>query len=358
MFSAHHLSPPHFLFLLTQGLVVILLLVAIASFFIPQHKIDQALIVKNTLVKQTSAVVAGGQPVKWTLLVKRQDLTKGQRLVQLPKSAKNIKISTITATEARAILQSKPQQQLSLTQKSNLAAANQPKSFFAASLLDGISKFFKFFLSSIEDGVQSIVDLTNPDIISTPDAILIDLSSQASAPLPAEESGTPDVPQTPSETSAPSEEPAPALEPEPNAPTSASTSDVGETSILETTSPSSRPVLAPSDVVPVEQQPAEEPQLAPDNEFVAVEYQTPAPTITEQSTDTGKLVTISAPDELSSNTQHLTSNTYTVSPANTAEQAMTQQQRSSLIIQLKEQLTSLITQLIQMLTLQVNQAGR
>ena len=115
-------------FLLTQGLVVLLMIFIAVSFFIPHNKFSQAEVIQTAVTKQTSMVVAGGNPVQWTALVKRSDIKSGKYLLKLPKGASNIEITTITAKKAEAVLKAKPKEQLPLKQRQNIALAAPKKS--------------------------------------------------------------------------------------------------------------------------------------------------------------------------------------------------------------------------------------
>jgi|GEM_PF-488332 len=209
-------------FLFYQGLVISLLLVLLASFFVPQNKINQSLVIKTTIVKQASTIIAGGQPAQWIVLVKKSDITKQNHLVQLPKSARNINITTISAQQAKDILQLKPMSPLSLEQKSSLAMAN----------------LSKLFLANLDQGAQSVDDAAAPDIQVASDAIAVDLLSQA--PTTDEIASSPEAPRNDGVTA------------------------TDETATTEK------------------------------SDYVALQYTTPAPTITEQETDTGKIVTVSS----------------------------------------------------------------
>jgi len=278
---------------IAASLVILLGIVAFPSFFYSPLPDQTALIAPTqTQTVKTSSIVAGGYPVQWTTLVKKSDINSNQYLLKLPKSAKNIKITTVTAKQAAATLKAKPtEQQLSLKQKEQLARANQPKSFFVASLFNSISKYF---LSSVEDGVSSVVEqITQPEIQPTPDAKLVDLSSEASSTSPEPTPSTQDLPSI-SETTSPSD-----LTP------------VAETPVVEP-APEEVPVVEPTPEEPATELTAE--TTTNTDEVVQVTFETPAPTITEQETNTGKTVTISVPDESSSlnpNPSTLNPNQYT-----------------------------------------------
>ena len=115
-------------FLAVQGLVIFLLFVAIASFFIPQSKFNQAAVVRTSITTKNTTIIANGGSVKWTTLVKQSDIKSGQYLLKLPRLATNIKITTINAKQAKAVLQAQPKEQLSFKQRQNLAIATQKKS--------------------------------------------------------------------------------------------------------------------------------------------------------------------------------------------------------------------------------------
>jgi len=276
-------------FLVAQGLAVVLLLFVAANFLIPQQSINPELIIKTAVTKQISTVVVS-QPVRWTALVKRSDITSNQYLLKLPDEASNIKIKTLTANQAKLVLQSKPTEQVSLQQRQQLAKSNQPKSFFIASLLNSVSELF------VSD--DSIVDLSNqaPKPVESGHGMLVLAEEVVPAPVVEEapatpgvdETSVPEIVETPAvvepvleeisvETEIPVEVEAPVeelVDPviQPDVPSNDGTN----------TSPSDLPVVEPTPELIVE-------------EYVAVEYETPAPEITEQETDSGKVVTISSP---------------------------------------------------------------
>lgn len=315
-------------FLAYQGLAVLLIFFAVALFFIPQLKINQSLVVKSAVIKQNTTIIAGGNPVKWTALIKKSDVNSSQYLLILPKNAKNIKISSITANQAKAILASNPKEQLSLSQRQQIAKVNQPKSFFMASLFDSISNIGKFFLSSIKDGADMIAEqIAQPEIQTVEDAKVVDLekaveklekkeakeesvqissdsaeselvssapSSDGAVSAETESSATSDIaPVASSEQSVIASEAtqsdngiasslsAPRND-ESSSSISSSSQSSSSSSVLSSSSSSSEAIVE---------------EILPQEEYVQVDYETPAPTITEESTDTGKLVTVSVVGE-------------------------------------------------------------
>jgi hypothetical protein len=393
--------------------VMIFSLVGMYVFFPRFYKpqMSEANIIKTAQVKQTSAVISG-QPVKWSIIVKRSDITNGQYLLKLPKTAKSIRVKTIAKAEASTLLAAaipSPDQQLTQYQRNKLAGVfainfdginfRNTNTAGLAELKEFVFRIAKsinsFFLADLEEAVTDIVDRVaeqvSQDIVETDDAKLVDVSKQElkeqekeakqdaksekkeeeeekkeekkeekqkgaeqEHPTSAEEEPAQNSPsenieagETPSEPTTPSVEQSelevtaePILEPaqtieeiaqealsvesvsaeniEPSEIVSPSEQEIFEipeaeeqTEPLETPQNSSEPVAAEQTEI------AEpEPELAEtqeeslletvsssdqeflenkteEDEFVEIEYETPAPTITEQETEKGKLVTVS-----------------------------------------------------------------
>ncbi len=223
---------------------------------------NETAIIKTTNTVKTSKIVVGS-PVKWTTLVKRSDINSTNYLLKLPKSAENINITTTTPQEAENILSTPPKQQLSLEQRNKLAISNQPSQFFAASLLDSMSKYF---LGSLDSVVELIVEPENEAVEVTEDAVVVDLTAEAVTPS---DDGV--VP-------APAE---PVVKSEP----------VAETPI-ETPVESNSEVSSSNIELPIDSNSELPATNSVQNDYIKVEYETPSPTITEQETDEGKIVTI------------------------------------------------------------------
>jgi hypothetical protein len=250
--SSYRLSIKPFYF--KQGLAIILIFFVASVFIISQQPINPTLVVNST-IKQTSTIVAGGNPVTWSLLVNKSDITDQSYLAKLPKSAENIKISSVSSQQASELLQTGLQDQLSIVERVTLAYNRPEPLFFVASLFDSISKFL---LGSIEDGVQELIEqVTDPEVQTTPDAVVVDLSTQVQEPETTVEVPSNDV----------------------------------ETPIEETTSPTEQTPTSTETPAPTET-PAES-----DDSVVRVDYETPAPIIEEQTTDQGKIVTVEDPIE-------------------------------------------------------------
>ena len=342
-------------FLLLQGLVVsafvLLCLFSFANFFVAGPEIAESQIIKDVTVKQVSKIVAG-QSVKWTVFVNRNQIKAGQTLVQLPKDAYNVKITTVTSEKAKQILAQKPTDDFSLEQRQQLA--NAGPSVKKENLL---AKLSGFLFASLEEGATQVIEtITQPEseVTQTPEATYVDLSAQAvetpaetttettteepeteittpgeTTVVPTTETETPaETIETPAEvetvetpevveetptTEATTEEPETeittpeetTIEVTPEATTTTETPTETETpaetvapsvapetettSILETTSPTEQEVAVTSDVATTQEEVVED--------VVQITYETPAPETTEQTTDTGKLVTVMSEDE-------------------------------------------------------------
>ena len=317
-------------------LFVLFSLFAVSNIFSPGAKIAESETIKLVALKQTSAIIAG-QPVKWTAIVKASDITALQKYVEIPKIASNIKIKKISKSEAEQIVKAEIQNsadQLAIEDRKQLAKMSKPKNFLAS--------ITSFLFADLEQAVGNIIEQTaaqavgqSPEIIQTPEASFVDLSSQAE-PAPVESSGEAKeekkenkeeqkkekqeeniepseeiLPEEtpPAEAEVPTEEEVP-VESTELSEVIAPTSDVGElpeTPLVETTTPSNQEVVARSDLATTQE---EEPFDDAQDEYVQIDYETSAPQITEQNTDTGKLVTISAP-EVVATSDVATAHTYT-----------------------------------------------
>ncbi|MCX6723961.1 MAG: autotransporter-associated beta strand repeat-containing protein [Candidatus Staskawiczbacteria bacterium] len=222
--------------------VALLLFVVLASFFVsPQYKAKPAPEVKAAAIKKTSEIITGN-PVAWTALVRRSDINLNHYLLKLPKSASNIKITIVSAKQAENILSAKPKQELSLKQRQQIAIATsnsvgkQVKTPLSHKASEGQAKsFFARITTFLLAGLSDAVSRTT---VTT---------------TQAEDTGT------------------------------ALTTD---STLVDLSAQAPQPSPPPSPDATAEQ-----------SDFVKVDYETPAPVITEQATDTGKLVTVSAPTE-------------------------------------------------------------
>ncbi|MGD0576648.1 MAG: DUF1566 domain-containing protein [Candidatus Staskawiczbacteria bacterium] len=167
----------------TAGIVCLLIAAGLVIFsgisifplFSQNPRATQTAMIKasQTQTIKTTVAVANGQPIQWTTLIKRSDITKGNYLLKLPKGATQIKITNITVKQAKAVLKTQPTQQLSLKQRQDIALATENKSKVNAGFL---AKITSFLFADIGDAVSNVADtIAQP----APDSTVVDLSSQA-----------------------------------------------------------------------------------------------------------------------------------------------------------------------------------
>jgi hypothetical protein len=240
-FRPNHAIQGAFVFVLTLFLAI-----TAVTTTIPRQKTQTASIINNQSIttKQTNAVIAGSsEAVSWTKLIKKSDITTTNNKVILPKSAKNIKVQTITKTQADQIILYRPLPQLAEKDRKLLAQKSQP--WLAA------INFTKYLFADLEQAVTDIVEKVKDKAKDkdSKEAVIVELP----------------------------------IEPEP----ADTTALVGSEDIAVVVSPDPEPQET--------QEPAEsEVPAEPEDDVVAVTYETPAPTITEQETTTGKTVTVSS----------------------------------------------------------------
>jgi len=319
-------------YLVTQGALAFaasLFLFAIVSTIVfSGQQLNQARFIQTAQTRQLTPIVAEGAPIKWVTLVKKSDITSERNLVVLPKNASRIKVETITSQQALAIASTTiqdPASQLTMQARKHLAgrfsvdlAGINFRTTNTAGLLEvkeAALRFLQalnaFFFADIEEAVSNVVDQivqSNTDTITeTPAATVVDVSKEEKQEAKQEEKEekqeeketkkeeeTPaiDEVQTPSATDT-------TTETEPAQTEEAQTQTEVEAPTAETTveAPAAEP--AQSSGIEAGASSADEATPAaaaePETEYVAVTYETPAPTIKEQETDTGKLVTVSAP---------------------------------------------------------------
>ena len=305
--------------------------VAIQTIIYPPPKLKLANLIKpqSIIVKQTEAVVAGQTAsVKWTTIIKKSDITNQKYLLQLPKTAKNIKIKTISKQEAQAIASAEiPNAQTAITAEDRKVLAYQSTPWLAALseptvLFNKLSLFTKYLFADLEqsatDLAQTVAEQINPP---SPEAspgeaeiqntTVVDLSAEA--PTVAEVGATSEVPQI--ETPAVTETPPVGVSPEVTQTPAEEMKDKddkkeekqetkqetkeekkqekenrGTSEVPQTETPAAEVGVSPA-LTQTETPAAVE---TPQSDYVAVTYETPAPIITEQNTDNGKLVTVSS----------------------------------------------------------------
>ena len=275
------------------------LIVSLILLFFPRNLIDPKSIINESIVRQTSDVVSVGQPVKWTVFVKRSSITSSKKLLKLPKSATDIKIQLITKNQAEEIL------------------SRHRSSIKQTSLADKKIKKPNILSASVSDAVESIVAEESPaptespaeeSIIHTPDATIVDLSAQA--PIPTEPVPVPETSgQTvtvPEEVSVDTTTEVPQLEEtvvvvsSTTEETAATTTETLQpisftgTGLLSSNFVNSSSSTSTSALISTSTATSTPSSL---EEVVQIDYTTPAPQIKTENTDTGKLVTISSEDE-------------------------------------------------------------
>ncbi|MEK9177814.1 MAG: hypothetical protein AAB777_01695, partial [Patescibacteria group bacterium] len=273
-----------------QGALVfaafLFLAVTITTIIFPPSKLNLASLIKqqSIIVKQTTAIVAGQTTnVKWTAIIKKSDITKNQYLLALPKTAKNIKVKTITRLEARGLLTGQvPTANLAMADRKVLAyqstpwlaALSQP-----AMLFNKLSIFTKYLFADLETAVtgavETITDQTAAPATETPTAVIVDLSEQ----IPDEQIQETKQEEKQEEKEDKKQEKQPVSAPSDDG---ASAGEASEARPPENLSAGSEEVG---------------PQANSSDTYVAVTYETQGPIITEQKTATGKIVTVSDPND-------------------------------------------------------------
>lgn len=229
-----------------QGALVfaltLLLAVTLTTTTTPRQKIQTASTINSQSIttKQTSPAIAGSRPgwmVKWTKLISKSDITSTNNKVLLPKSAKNIKVQTVTKTQADQIISYHLQPQLTMEDRKTLAYKATP---WLAAL-----NFAKYFYADLKQAATDIVEkVKNKDKTQTESKV--------------------------------------------------KTKKTDEAVIVELPTEPDTSILVASEDIAVANTPGSDPGEPSSSDYVAVSYETPAPTITEQETATGKTVTVSS----------------------------------------------------------------
>src|SRR3989344_2331886 len=189
---------------------------------------DRNAIIKNAIVKQPSPAVVG-QPVSYTMLIKKSAIREGQYLAVIPKGAVNVTVSYISATEAAAIAA----RETSTTQDSKTLTLTSPSSHKPAAALPpatrlaALARFVALRLPASVSGFFSLQSLprsltATESLMVTKTAKLVDLSVHIPQPslgqhladsiyVRAEEDATPSASE-PTPAPEPTPEPAPETE--------------------------------------------------------------------------------------------------------------------------------------------------
>jgi len=286
--------------------ITLFIAITVTTTIIPQPKIQTAQLINHQSIttKQVNAVVAGlSNNVSWTKLIKKSDITKTNNKLLLPKHASNIKVSTISNQQALAILNTTPTSSLTTEDRKTLAHQGTP--WLAAItqptvLFNKLSIITKYLYADLSDAVDSVVQ---PEADETPteeiqNNTVVDLSAEVSAPVVEEKPKNEEKEEKETEKEVKQEEKKETKEEKTE--TAGGTSDIppaqepvpeefAQTRVSEL--PASVPAVEPV----IESAPEPEPTTPePADTYVAVTYDTPAPTITEKETTTGKTVTVSS----------------------------------------------------------------
>ena len=137
-------------------------------------------VIKDVKTFQTEGAVVG-KPIKWTAIVNLKDIKSGEHLVEIPKSAKNVKVKTVTAKEAKESANIKDVQ-LTLGDKKSLAYG------LNNSLSSSLGLSVKMFFAEAESVAQAVVE----SVTAVPDSQAVDVSSQITeqASVPVEQVDT------------------------------------------------------------------------------------------------------------------------------------------------------------------------
>ncbi len=346
--------------LVAQGVFVfaatLFLAITITAIIFPGPQIQTVNLINSQAIttKQLTAAIAGkpSQSIQWTALIKKTDITKDQHNLLLPKNAKNIKVKTISEQEAKQIASAPaPTAALAMADRKTLAFQPTPwlgaLSYWFADLEEAVTQVVETIISEPAPEAPAETPAETPaEVTQTSEAVVVDLSAEAPTDKETnkekkkqekqeakeeakeakeekeeeKEEEKPDVPQTepaaeelqgPSlqETLAPETQEIPAEQSEEAGPLSVPAAPAEETPAEleseaeaaaeaeesgEVRPPENLPSVSSAEVGLLEAEPAAEEE---EEEYVAVTYETPAPTITEQETSTGKLVTVSDPSE-------------------------------------------------------------
>ncbi len=292
------------------GLVIFLMLVGALVVFSQPKKINESLVINTALLKQTSAIVAGGSPVKWSVLVRRDDIAQDNYLVKLPKQAKNIKTATITTGEARKILTTS--KQLTTPLESRVALALARPNGNGSQLIKTSSSL----LADADEAVSAIIEAVASS--PAPEATVVDVSTQADNQTPLVNESVPAVvPVVEAPVVATSSDRQTASSAGPRyAEGSGEASSFGEPksgratpeSLTEAGVGQSVPTVVPTVTAPIleNENSSSTSGVGQSEDFVKIDFETPAPVIEEVKTSRGKLVTISSVENISgSSTEQL-----------------------------------------------------
>ena len=297
------------------SIVLLLIFVLSVVFMLPNNSSSTDNIVKNFSLTQLPSTP--GQSIKWIKTIKVSEINNNQHLLEIPKVASNVKLSTstinkVSSTKSSTITtadrkklskiaaeRSQSTSSLALAEsiKKQSAEANQKLGFFGK-IFQFFSKIASHMFATVEDAVATppepdttVVDVA-PIVTSTETPASTETVSTPSETNPTEVSTSSEVapvtPATSSEEISTSSESTSSVEVVAStSSTSESSSSVESTSSQTSTSSEQVATSTASSTIS---------STASSTDLVKVEYETPAPVISEADTDTGKIVTVSASD--------------------------------------------------------------
>jgi hypothetical protein len=273
----------------TISVILSLFLIAFVLLKIaPEYKGNT--IVKDFNIKQISSLP--GEPIKWIKTVSISEINENNRFVEVPKIANNVKVSTtVSNTKTQLSLTNADRIKLSQLSKerSNSEAslalvesvkAQKAKGFFASinRTFSKVGSMFATVDESITEPEMVPVDVLS--VVETPEEVVPTVEEETSSTteeiiIPTEEQSTSTEEVITEESTTTTEEIISTSTEE-----TIITSGGGSSSTEEETESTSTPIIVEGE--------------ATTTDLVAVEYETPAPTIAEAITDTGKVVSISS----------------------------------------------------------------
>ncbi|MEI8123934.1 MAG: autotransporter-associated beta strand repeat-containing protein, partial [bacterium] len=248
-----------------------------------------------------------GQPIKWVKKIKVSDINKDQHVLVIPKDAKNVKISTSTQNTTYINSQKETDRNklselsASASQSTSSALLSKKinnKSGFFARIFETISKFFSSMiatasdatiLSGISDSQENQIDLTAS---SSPIADFLTTPSEDQT-LQQNETDT-NLPDQTQDNSSSSENNISASISDDQTTTNNPADIISNSSSSDNISTSTSGDQSSSPSASTDSNLAS--STAPSSDIISVEYETPAPVLSETDTDTGKIVSISAED--------------------------------------------------------------
>ena len=287
------------------SLSVLVIIVFISFSFIPKTVFNK----QQAIIKKVDTVqlpFTPGQPIRWIKTIQVSSLKNGEHFLELPKTAENIKITLLSNMvfdkfNKREISKLTKNDRLRLSAVARERVNSKESLALAKSLRIESSSSFPLLANAVDaldvlleptpvnEVVEAVSEVSTPetillDIVSTPETTLLDIASTP-ATLTDENATVPDGAQADID------------------------SEQTEGDTNKNKDNDSTDIFSTSEIVPVETPTKTEEEILPED--IQVEYETPAPTMAEVSTDTGKIVTVSGAEITET----------TCSPAKVEEQA-------------------------------------